>query len=110
MRDVLDVEPLFGSWQPALRAAAETPGRAAGSQLNTLVQFEPEPDAFVADSPRGACSTGETGASGQERGFATELASGCVRRMITLDLHRLSRASSWPRENIEDSLWIHYCG
>jgi len=42
--------------------------------------------------------------SGQERGFATELACGCVRRMITLDL-LIETCVTRPREAIEDGLW-----
>lgn len=42
--------------------------------------------------------------SGQERAFATELACGCVRRMITLDL-LIETCVTRPREAIEDGLW-----
>ncbi len=42
--------------------------------------------------------------AGQERGFATELACGSVRRMITLDL-LIETCVTRPREAIEDGLW-----
>jgi 16S rRNA (cytosine967-C5)-methyltransferase len=42
--------------------------------------------------------------AGQERGFATELACGGVRRMITLDL-LIETCVTRPREAIEDGLW-----
>lgn len=41
---------------------------------------------------------------GQERGFATELACGVVRRMVTLDL-LIETCVTRPREGIEDGLW-----
>jgi 16S rRNA (cytosine967-C5)-methyltransferase len=41
----------------------------------------------------------------QERAMATEIAFGCVRRMITLDA-LLEHCVSRPRETVEDGLWV----
>lgn len=95
-------------WRPARSGSEDSPTRPpelwTGRRLalNALVEFERN-RTFVADALEELFD--ETGASGQERGFATELANGCVRRMITLDL-LIEPCVSRPRENIEDGLWI----
>ena len=100
MRDPRWRPPRSGSQPAPARPPELWTGRRLA--LNALVEFERN-RTFVADSLEELFD--ETGASGQERGFATELANGCVRRMITLDL-LIEPCVSRPRENIEDGLWI----